>query len=72
MCAVLNISPRTYYKYRSKEDHDYYDYLIIKDSFARFLLDGTQQKSETLRPHRVRTSRQKLWIKLNKECLLDM
>ena len=29
-------------------------------SFARFLLDGTQQKSETLRPHRVRTSRQKL------------
>ena len=29
-------------------------------SFARFLRYGTQQKSETLRPHRVRTSRQKL------------
>ena len=30
MCAVLNINPKTYYKYRNKEDHDYYDYLIIK------------------------------------------
>ena len=29
-------------------------------SFARFPVCGTQQKSETLRPHRVRTSRQKL------------
>lgn len=33
MCAVLNISPKTYYKYRNKEDHDYYDYLIIKEIF---------------------------------------
>ena len=33
MCAVLNISPKTYYKYRSKEDPDYYDYLIIKEIF---------------------------------------
>ena len=33
MCAVLNISPKTYYKYRSKEDLDYYDYLIIKEIF---------------------------------------
>ena len=32
----------------------------VLHSFARFLVDGTQQKSETLRPHRVRTSRQKL------------
>ena len=31
MCAVLNISPKTYYKYRNKEDPDYYDYLIIKE-----------------------------------------
>ena len=31
MCAVLNISPKTYYKYRNKEDLDYYDYLIIKE-----------------------------------------
>ena len=33
MCAVLEISPKTYYKYRSKEDPDYYDYLIIKEIF---------------------------------------
>ena len=33
MCVVLNISPKTYYKYRNKEDPDYYDYLIIKEIF---------------------------------------
>ena len=33
MGAVLNISPKTYYKYRNKEDPDYYDYLIIKEIF---------------------------------------
>ena len=33
MCAVLNISPKTYYKYRNLEDPDYYDYLIIKEIF---------------------------------------
>lgn len=33
MCAVLEISPKTYYKYRNKEDHDYYDYLVIKGIF---------------------------------------
>ena len=33
MCAVLDISQRTYYKYRNKEDKDYYDYLIIKEIF---------------------------------------
>ncbi|MBR1936396.1 MAG: transposase, partial [Bacilli bacterium] len=33
MCAVLNISPKTYYKYRNKEDPDYYDYLIIEEIF---------------------------------------
>ena len=33
MCAVLNISSKTYYKYRNKEDTDYYDYLIIKEIF---------------------------------------
>ena len=31
MCAVLEISIRTYYKYRNAEDLDYYDYLIIND-----------------------------------------
>ena len=33
MCVVLDISPKTYYKYRNKEDPDYYDYLIIKEIF---------------------------------------
>ncbi len=33
MCAVLEISKRTYYKYRNAEDFDYYDYLIIKEIF---------------------------------------
>ena len=33
MCAVLEISKRTYYKYRDAEDKDYYDYLIIKEIF---------------------------------------
>ena len=33
MCAVLEISKRTYYKYRNAEDIDYYDYLIIKEIF---------------------------------------
>lgn len=33
MCAVLEISKRTYYKYRNSEDPDYYDYLIIKEVF---------------------------------------
>ena len=33
MCAVLEISPKTYYKYLNKEDPDYYDYLVIKEIF---------------------------------------
>ena len=33
MCAALDISKRTYYKYRHVEDKDYYDYLIIKEIF---------------------------------------
>jgi len=33
MCAALEISQRTYYKYRNYEDKDYYDYLIIKEIF---------------------------------------
>ena len=33
MCAVLEISKRTYYKYKGAEDYDYYDYLIIKEIF---------------------------------------
>ncbi len=52
MCAVLNISPKTYYKYKNKEDPDYYDYLIIKEIFDdskgtygyRRIVDGLIQK----------------------------
>ena len=33
MCAVLEISKRTYYKYRNSDDPDYLDYLIIKEIF---------------------------------------
>ena len=33
MCAALDISQRTYYKYRNNEDKDYYDYLLIKEIF---------------------------------------
>lgn len=33
MCAVLEISKRTYYKYRNAEDKDYYDYVLIKEVF---------------------------------------
>jgi len=33
LCAALEISPKTYYKYRDKEDPDYYDYLVIKEIF---------------------------------------
>ncbi len=33
MCDVLEISPKTYYKYRNKGDPDYYYYLIIKEVF---------------------------------------
>lgn len=53
MCAVLEISPKTYYKYRNKEDPDYYDYLIIKEIFDdskgtygyRRIVDGLLQKN---------------------------
>ncbi len=52
MCAVLNISPKTYYKYRNKEEPDYYDYLVIKEIFDdskgtygyRRIVDGLLQK----------------------------
>ena len=35
MCAALDISQRTYYKYRNSEDKDYYDYLLIKEIFDK-------------------------------------
>lgn len=52
MCAALEISPKTYYKYRNKENPDYYDYLIIKEIFDdskgtygyRRIVDGLLQK----------------------------
>ena len=33
MCAVIDISPKTYYKYRNSDDKDYVDYLMIKNVF---------------------------------------
>ena len=33
LCDVLDIGIKNYYKYRSIEDKDYYEYLIIKDIF---------------------------------------
>ena len=33
MCAVLDINPKTYYKYRNTDDPDYTDYLMIKNIF---------------------------------------
>lgn len=33
LCSVLNISRKTYYKYRNTTDKDYYDYLMIKKVF---------------------------------------
>jgi transposase InsO family protein len=33
LCSVLNISRKTYYKYRYTIDKDYYDYLEIKNAF---------------------------------------
>ena len=35
MCAVLEISKRTYYKYRNNDDPDYIDYLMIKKIFSK-------------------------------------
>ena len=35
MCAVLEISKRTYYKYRNSDDPDYIDYLMIKNIFNK-------------------------------------
>lgn len=33
ICAVLEISKRTYYKYRNADDPDYLDYIMIKKVF---------------------------------------
>ena len=33
MCAVLDISKRTYYKYKNADDSDYLDYVMIKNIF---------------------------------------
>jgi len=56
MCFVLEISPKTYYKYRNKEDPDYYNYLIIKKIFDeskgtygyRRIVEGLKIKYEVL------------------------
>jgi transposase InsO family protein len=33
LCAVLEINPKNYYKYRNTDDPDYLDYLLIKEVF---------------------------------------
>ena len=33
MFSVLDISKKTYYRYRNSEDKDYYDYVLIKEIF---------------------------------------
>ena len=38
MCAVLEISPKTYYKYINKKDSDYSDYLITLIIMVLYLL----------------------------------
>lgn len=35
MCEVLNLGIKNYYKYRSKEDKDYTDYLLVKEIFEK-------------------------------------
>lgn len=39
MCEVLEISPKTYYKYRnvSDSDKDYEDYKLIRKIFNKYL-----------------------------------
>ena len=52
MCAALQISKRTFYKYRNKEDPDYYDYRLIRQVFDeskgtygyRRIQEGLKQK----------------------------
>ena len=34
LCAALQISKRTYYKYRNRNDVDYFDYKLIKEIFT--------------------------------------
>jgi hypothetical protein len=34
ICAVLDISPKTYYKYRNTDYPDYTDYLMTKNIFG--------------------------------------
>ena len=71
MCIVLNISKRTYYKYRGSEDKDYYDYLIIKEIFddskntygSRRIVEGLKIK------YGVIFNRKKVKRIMNKYCL---
>lgn len=39
MCAMLEISPKTYYKYRNKEDSDYLITLIIMALYLQEVLE---------------------------------
>ncbi len=52
LCAALAVSRRTYYKYRNKEDPDYFEYLLIKEIF-----DGSKGT------YGYRRVKEGLWIK---------
>ena len=60
MCATLEISKRTYYKYRNAEDKDYYDYLLIKEIF--------DESKKTYGYRRIGECQEKcvsFWVRLN-------
>ncbi len=60
MFATLDISKRTYYKYRNSEDKDYFDYLLIKEIFEeskntygyRRIVDGLLEKYGVIFNHK--------------------
>lgn len=71
MCEVLNISKRTYYKYRNSEDKDYYDYLIVKEIFEDSKNTyGSRRIAEGLKiKYGVIFNRKKVQRIMNKYCL---
>lgn len=60
LCAALSISRRTYYKFRNKEDLDYFDYILIKEIFDeskgtygyRRIQEGLRQKYGVIYNHK--------------------
>lgn len=60
MCAALEISERTYYRLRDREDPDYWDYLLIKQIFdeskgtygSRRIKEGLKRRFGTITNHK--------------------